>query len=210
MQLVEKVLGNSKDPAWKAKLDGVEIDVMELSQWDAQKNRLRKDTRGGQTIAVSLDRDAFLHDGDVLVWDEGAKRAVVCKIDLCEVLIIDLSGLKKLPPDEMVERSVQLGHALGNQHWPAIAQGGFLYVPMTVNRLVMNSVMNTHHFKDITFDFAPGSEIVDRLEPAQAARNSPWTGDTLTPRRTGMRTPTGITRMSMAGTTITITTKSGA
>ena len=41
---------------------------------------------------------------------------------------------------------------------------------MAVNRLVMNSVMNTHHFKDITFRFAPGSEIVDLLEPTQARR----------------------------------------
>ena len=73
-------------------------------------------------------------------------------------------------PEQLIERCVQLGHALGNQHWPAIVQNGFVYVPMAVNRLVMNSVMNTHHFKDITFRFAPGSEIVDLLEPTQARR----------------------------------------
>ena len=165
MQLVENVLGNSNDPAWKARLADATIDTLELSQWDAQKNRLRKDTRKGQAIAVSLDRNAFLHDGDILLWDEKTKQAVICKIDLCEVLIIDLSGLQKLPADQLIERCVQLGHALGNQHWPAIVQNGFVYVPMAVNRLVMNSVMNTHHFKDITFRFAPGSEIVDLLEP---------------------------------------------
>ena len=170
MQLVENVLGNSNDPAWKARLADATIDTLELSQWDAQKNRLRKDTRNGQAIAVSLDRNAFLHDGDILLWDEKTKQAVICKIDLCEVLIIDLSGLQKLPADQLIERCVQLGHALGNQHWPAIVQNGFVYVPMAVNRLVMNSVMNTHHFKDITFRFAPGSEIVDLLEPTQARR----------------------------------------
>ena len=63
MQLVENVLGNSNDPAWKARLADATIDTLELSQWDAQKNRLRKDTRNGQAIAVSLDRNAFLHDG---------------------------------------------------------------------------------------------------------------------------------------------------
>ena len=136
MQLVENVLGNSNDPVWKARLADAAIDTLELSQWDAQKNRLRKDTRNGQAIAVSLD----------------------------------LSGLQKLPPEQLIERCVQLGHALGNQHWPAIVQNGFVYVPMAVNRLVMNSVMNTHHFKDITFRFAPGSEIVELLEPTQARR----------------------------------------
>ena len=100
MQLVENVLGNSNDPAWKARLADATIDTLELSQWDAQKNRLRKDTRNGQAIAVSLDRNAFLHDGDILLWDEKTKQAVICKIDLCEVLIIDLSGLQKLPADK--------------------------------------------------------------------------------------------------------------
>ena len=95
MQLVENVLGNSNDPAWKARLADATIDTLELSQWDAQKNRLRKDTRNGQAIAVSLDRNAFLHDGDILLWDEKTKQAVICKIDLCEVLVIDLSGLQK-------------------------------------------------------------------------------------------------------------------
>ena len=85
MQLVENVLGNSNDPAWKARLADATIDTLELSQWDAQKNRLRKDTRNGQAIAVSLDRNAFLHDGDILLWDEKTKQAVICKIDLCEV-----------------------------------------------------------------------------------------------------------------------------
>nr|AYM48545.1 urease accessory protein UreE [uncultured Bilophila sp.] len=98
MQLVENVLGNSNDPVWKARLADAAIDTLELSQWDAQKNRLRKDTRNGQAIAVSLDRNAFLHDGDVLLWDEKMKQAVICKIDLCDVLVIDLSGLQKLPP----------------------------------------------------------------------------------------------------------------
>ena len=88
MQLVENVLGNSNDPAWKARLADATIDTLELSQWDAQKNRLRKDTRNGQAIAVSLDRNAFLHDGDILLWDEKTKQAVICKIDLCEVLVI--------------------------------------------------------------------------------------------------------------------------
>ncbi len=170
MQLVETILGNASDPAWKAKLADAAIDTLELSQWDAQKNRLRKETAQGKTIAISLERDAFLHDGDVLLWDETTKEAVLCRIDLCDVLVVDLADLQKLPTDQLVERCVRLGHALGNQHWPAIVQGGFVYVPMAVNRLVMNSVMNTHHFKDITYRFAAGSEVLEKLEPAQARR----------------------------------------
>ena len=42
MHIVETVLGNIKDEAWKDRLAEAEIDLLELSQWDAQKNRLRK------------------------------------------------------------------------------------------------------------------------------------------------------------------------
>lgn len=170
MQLVETVLGNVKDAAWKAKLADASVDVLELSQWDAQKNRLRKETKNGLNVAVSLDRDTFLHDGDVLLWDEDTRQAVICKIDLCEVLVIDLGSLSDLSLPVLMERSVALGHALGNQHWPAVVREGKVYVPLAVDKNVMNSVMGTHHFADIRYHFAPGAEIADLLPPAQSRR----------------------------------------
>ncbi|MDD4701645.1 MAG: urease accessory protein UreE [Desulfovibrio sp.] len=170
MQLVEHVLGNVNDVHWKEKLVDVTIDVLELSQWDAQKNRLRKQSRGGRVVAVSLERDEFLHNGDVLVWDEESKTAVVCKIDLCEVLVVELEALAELEPGILVERSVALGHALGNQHWPAVVREGKIYVPMSVDRAVMNSVMNTHHFAGVRYSFVPGEEVAGMLSPAQSRR----------------------------------------
>ena len=51
---------------------------------------------------------------------------------------------------------VELGHALGNQHWPALVKGDRVYVPLTVDRKVMASVMKTHRFEDIAYEFAAG------------------------------------------------------
>lgn len=170
MRLVEKVLGNISEPEWEKRLKAIDPDTLELSQWEAQKSRLRKTTSKGDVMAVSLERGVVLHDGDVLFWDPDNKEAVVCRIDLREVLVIDLSGLKNLSAEQRIERCVQLGHALGNQHWPAVVSGNVVYVPLAVNRLVMNSVMKTHHFSGLTYHFAPGSEILDKLDPAQARR----------------------------------------
>lgn len=170
MQLIETVLGNVNDAVWKERLADADVDVLELSQWDAQKNRLRKETKNGLSVAVSLDRDKFLHDGDVLLWDEAAKRAVICSIDLCDVLVIELGALASLPLPVLLERSVALGHALGNQHWPAVVRDGKVYVPLAVDRKVMNSVMGTHHFTDIQYHFASGAEIAALLPPAQSRR----------------------------------------
>lgn len=170
MPLIEKVLGNTSDPAWESRLADASVDVLELSQWDAQKNRLRKETRSGLSLAISLDRNAFLHNGDILLWDEDAKRAVVCKIDLCDVLVVDLHVLEGQAPAQIIERAVRLGHALGNQHWPAVVKDHLIYVPVTVDRKVVNSVMNTHHFEGISHSFLRGEEILDTLEPAEARR----------------------------------------
>lgn len=170
MPLVETVLGNSNDPEWKNKLENASIDVLELSQWDAQKNRLRKETHSGLSLAISLERGTFLHNGDIILWNGETRRAVVCKIDLCDVLVIDLHALESLPPSKIIERTVRLGHALGNQHWPAVVKDHFIFVPVTVDRKVVDSVMHTHHFEGVSHTFVPGEQIVDRLEPSEARR----------------------------------------
>ncbi len=49
--------------------------------------------QGGVELAVSLDRGTFMRDGDVLLWDAAAARAVVARISLRDVMIIHLDGL---------------------------------------------------------------------------------------------------------------------
>jgi urease accessory protein len=168
--LVEAVLGNSADPQWAARLSGIAVDSLALDHWEAQKNRFRKKTAGGLELAVSLDRGAFLRDGDVLVWDEAAGRAVIARISLREVMIIHLDGLVPLGSELAMRACVELGHALGNQHWPALVKGDRVFVPLTVDRKVMSSVMNTHRFEGIRFEFVPGGEIVPYLAPHESRR----------------------------------------
>jgi urease accessory protein len=168
--LVEAVLGNAGDPEWAARLAAAAVDELALDHWEAQKNRFRKKTAGGVELAVSLDRGAFMHDGDVLLWDAQAARAVVARISLRDVMIIHLDGLGPLAPDIALRTCVELGHALGNQHWPALVKGNRVYVPLTVDRKVMASVMNTHRFEGIRYEFAPGGEIVPYLAPHESRR----------------------------------------
>ena len=170
MILVEAVLGNIADPQWAARLANATVDLIELDHWEAQKNRFRKRTAGGVELAVSLDRGAFMHDGDVLVWEATAARAVVARISLRDVMIIHLDGMAATSPELAMRTCVELGHALGNQHWPALVKGSRVYVPLTVDRKVMASVMNTHRFEGIRYEFVPGGEIVPYLAPHESRR----------------------------------------
>jgi urease accessory protein len=59
---------------------------------------------------------------------------------------------------------------LGNQHWPALVKGGIVFVPVTVDRKVMASVMDTHRFEGVRYEFVPGREIVPYLAPHESRR----------------------------------------
>jgi urease accessory protein len=168
--LVEAVLGNAADAEWQARLAAATVDPLELDHWEAQKNRFRKKTKSGAELAVSLDRGTFMRDGDVLVWDAAAARAVVARISLRDVMVIHLDGVAEASPEVAMRTCLELGHALGNQHWPALVKGGRVYVPLTVDRKVMSSVMNTHRFESIRYEFVAGGEIVPYLAPHESRR----------------------------------------
>ncbi|MCX2698132.1 MULTISPECIES: urease accessory protein UreE [Ochrobactrum] len=164
MILVEKTLGNIKDSVWHERSHHAQVDYLALEQWEAPKSRLRKASEGGVELAISLPRSEHLHDGDVLHYDEAAKLIVVARIALKEVMVIELEGLEELAPQDILRICFELGHGLGNQHWPAVIKGSTVYVPLSVDQKVMASVMRTHAFERVKTYFAPGEEIAAKLD----------------------------------------------
>lgn len=162
--LVEAKLGNLSEPAWRERARHARIDHLVLEQWEAPKSRLRKASEGGVELAVALPRSQHLHDGDVLHYDEAENRIVVARVALKDVLVIELQGLERLPPAEILRACFELGHGLGNQHWPAVVKGTTVYVPLSVDQKVMASVMRTHAFDHVRTHFAPGEEIAAKLD----------------------------------------------
>ena len=121
MLIVDTVLGNTSDKQWHERAAKAKVDYLALDQWDAQKNRLRRKTEQGNDVAISLPRNTFLHNGDVLAFDEANNSMIVAKISLRDVLIIEIKELLKkdqLPGDDhfsalfgtMIETRNQLGH----------------------------------------------------------------------------------------------------
>jgi urease accessory protein len=167
---VDTVLGNSSQKGWVNRLVGAEIDELILDQWEAQKSRLRRFTHRGVEIALALDRGTQLRDGDVLSWDARVRRAVVARITLNAVMLVDVGQVIDASPEVVVQTCIELGHAIGNQHWPAIVKGARVYVPLTVDRTVMASVMKTHALQGVTYSFVHGEEVIPYLAPHEARR----------------------------------------
>ena len=165
-----EVVGNIFMPDWSETLRGADIERVELDQWTAQKSRfVARGDRGGD-YAVALKRNTRVLNGDILAYDADRNRAVVVYVRLNDVLVIDLRGLYAWPHEEQLQRAVELGHALGNQHWPAVVRDEKVYVPLTVDRKVMSSVMDTHHIEGITYRFQPGEEVIPYLAPHEIRR----------------------------------------
>lgn len=169
MILIEHILGNAKkDPAWQHTLEGAHIDLLVLDPREAQKSRCRRTSLGGRDLGISLERNVVLADGDVLLWDEASRTAVVVQLNLRDVMVIDLKELKKQPLDVLIKTSFELGHALGNQLWKAVTKNHEVYIPLTVETKMMDSVMRTHGFEHLPYAFVGGAEIVPNLTPSEA------------------------------------------
>ncbi len=170
MVVIETVLGNAGDREWSERLSAADVDLLRVDQWEAQKSRFRKTTAKGAEVAISLDRGTSIRDGDVLLWDARAAAAIVARIDLRDVMVVHLEELARLAPEAAMRACVELGHAMGNQHWPALVKGSLVYVPLTVDRKVMASVMDTHRFEGIGYEFVPGRDAALRFAPHESRR----------------------------------------
>lgn len=172
MEVYTEILGNTHSPEWHEKIFHHDIDVeyVFLDQWTAQKSRFLGKGDKNNEYPIALKRHSQIADGDVIYYNPDEKRAVVLRLALSPVLVIDMSGLEGRTPEDIIRISVELGHAIGNQHWPAVVKGTKVYVPLTVDKKVMLSVMETHHIEGIKFQFEEGTDIIPFLAPHEVRR----------------------------------------
>ncbi len=176
MNIHTEILGNLHDPEWADKVRQTEIETIGLDQWTAQKSRFVVRSDRDTEYAVALRRHTQLLDGDILEYSPETGRTVVVHIRLNDVLVADLSALCSHDPETVVRIAFELGHAIGNQHWPAVVRGTKVYIPLTVDRKVMDSVMRTHHIEYVDYSFQPGEEVIPYLAPHEIRRLFGGTG----------------------------------
>lgn len=171
MKVYSEVIGNiNHSKEWEEKLKEADIDYVYLDQWTAQKSRFLGKGISGKEYPIALARHSQIADGDIVEYDPSSQKAVVLKIELSPVLVVDLIGVKTETPEEIIRIGVELGHAIGNQHWPAVVKGSKVFVPLTVDKKVMLSVMETHHIEGIKYEFQKGVEVIPYLAPHEIRR----------------------------------------
>lgn len=176
MKIYTEIIGNIHSPEWAVSADGFDTEYVDLDQWTAQKSRFVAKSDRDTEYAVALKRHTQLLDGDIIEYLPESRKMVVVRINLNSILVADLGALKNDPPENIMRVAVELGHAIGNQHWPAVIKGSKVYVPLTVDRKVMDSVMRTHHLEGVEYSFQSGSEVIPYLAPHEIRRLFGGTG----------------------------------
>jgi len=170
MKIYTEIIGNIFSERWSAIAAGCRTEYVDLDQWTAQKSRFVARGRSGEEYAVALERRSRLLDGDIIEYNPERKRIVALRICLNDVMVLDLKKLADKDSQTVMRIAFELGHAVGNQHWPAVVKGTEVFVPLTVDRKVMESVMRTHHIEDVAFGFRTGGQVIPYLAPHEVRR----------------------------------------
>ncbi len=168
MKIFTKILGNIHSPQWRERVEASYTEWIDLDRWTAQKSRFTARSESGEEYGIALDRHTHITDGDIVEVD-GAKMTIL-RVELGEVMVADLSAIMEAPAELVVRTALELGHAIGNQHWPAVVKGSRIYVPLTVDRKVMASVMHTHNIEGVRIDFVRGRDVIPYLAPHDIRR----------------------------------------
>ena len=156
MLVINQILGNiNTGEKWKELYQVMRsenhVQTIMFTRKESERSRLYKKLPGfDEEIGINIKRGTMLHDGDVLYYKEGENMFVV-DIEAEEMMVLHF--VEKFHEDKMLELAVKLGHAIGNQHWQMKVVGGKIYVPIMIDKKVMESVIKTHNIPGVKYYF---------------------------------------------------------
>jgi len=142
MRRIDGVIGNRHDdPDLEKRIAEHEragtLERVLIESGERKKSRLRVETDSGTDLGIVVGDDE-LRSGDVLFVDEAGAAVVV--FETREALVVELP-----PADESTTASaVEFGHRVGNQHWDIAVEGGAVYVPLDVERRIIEDVLGPY------------------------------------------------------------------
>lgn len=151
---IKNTLGNiNVDDELKKRCDARskdgKVEILSISSRDRKKNKMRKITDRGTDVGITLVGKGMLSSGDVLVDDD--ERMIVVNIEKDEAMVIELNEEEN--ESLMIKKAVKVGHLLGNQHWGIIIKGRSIYVPIAIDKVVMETVIANGNLTNISIRY---------------------------------------------------------
>lgn len=121
MLRLSEIIGHVNDIDIAERIHALEhqglVEVISLNEVDTQRKRLRLSTDKGTDCAVTLNRNASLENGSVLLLCD--KRAIVIRLKEIPWLVLE--------PDSL-SSAIELGFLAGHHHWRVKFEGSQLLV----------------------------------------------------------------------------------
>ena len=136
-QIAQTYLGNINDNSDLAELVKIETGLeITLQESDRHKGRIHAHTIDGIAIGIIKSRDRSLTSGDLFKTNSG--QLVLIQLQEQELMVLDLSTLED---NISATTLVNLGHILGNHHYPILIQDKKIYIQLTTDKLILEKLI---------------------------------------------------------------------
>ena len=109
--------------------------LVTIERRDRAKGRILAQTASGQKVGITKARDWLLRDGDVLAGEGDC--LVLVSIQSQTLIALTFSFGVQNDPTALV----QLGHVLGNRHWPVAIKEQTLYIELVADAALIESTI---------------------------------------------------------------------
>ncbi len=142
MRRIDGVVGNrGDDPDLGERIEAHDragtLERVVIGSEERKKSRLRVETDAGTDLGIVVGDDE-LRSGDVLFEDDD--RAAIVTFETREAFVVELPA----PSAATTSEAVEFGHRVGNQHWDIAIEGGAVYIPVEVEKRILEDVLGPY------------------------------------------------------------------
>lgn len=109
--------------------------------------------------------NSTLADGDILIWDEETKNAVIVKVISHDIMVINLQRLLCVNADAIIHYTFKLGLILGQHKLHAMIKNNLVYVPITIATSTLDALFKENGFHSLSYWYVNGTDISSLLTP---------------------------------------------
>ena len=121
---------------------------LQLTLEDRHKGRIYGHTKEGVEVGIVKNRDRSLRSGDL--FKTNSHKIVRIELKEQELLVLDLSGLDH---NICSTKLVQLGHALGNNHYPIKICDRQIFIKLVTDKKNAEKLINDLNISDLQISY---------------------------------------------------------
>lgn len=149
MEIAQTYLGNiNQDPNLALSIAKQTCLEVSLQDSDRQKGRIHAHTNSGVAVGIIKGRDRTLQDGDLYQTD--SQKLVLIRLQERELLVLDFS---QVDSKVAIVKLVELGHTLGNHHFPIVVKNSQIYVQLVTDKSSLEKLINSTQIPSLKYSY---------------------------------------------------------